>query len=343
MRLVLFCLTVIFAGHAIASGHVNILVYHHVSESTPASTSISPAAFRSHMQLLKDNGFNVVSLETAIKGITEGITLPENAVAITFDDGFENIYNNGWPILKEFNYPFTIFVATDSIDERYSQMLSWDQLRELKAAGVSIANHSSDHDYLVRHRKLDSEWLAKTVDNISHAQNRLVEELGPDIPKWFAYPYGEFNTELASALKDQDYIAFAQHSGGAWLGSNFQAIPRFAAAGIYANPKTLITKLQSRPMPVNEATLADMVTDQSQPELLAEVLDRSDMSAVLNCFADGDWQDSTWVSDTTFRVKSDKALSEGRHRYNCTAKSKTGDFYYWYSKPWLILEQETAR
>lgn len=343
MRSVLIVLTFFCLGQALASGHVNILVYHHVSESTPASTSISPSAFRSHMQLLKDNGFTVVSLETAIKGITEETPLPENAVAITFDDGYENIYLNGWPILKEYGYPFTVFVATDSIDESYSQMLSWDQLREMKDAGVSIANHSSDHGYLVRHRKFDDVWLNETLENLTDSQQRLSEELGQDIPKWFAYPYGEFNAPLADALKDLGYIAFAQHSGGAWKGSNMQAIPRFAAAGIYANPKTLLTKLQSRPMPVDESKLDDMVTKEARPELIAEVLDRGDMSPVLNCFVDGDWQDSSWLSEQSFRVQSDNALSEGRHRYNCTSKSKTGNFYYWFSKPWLILENEAQR
>ncbi|EAR08730.1 polysaccharide deacetylase family protein [Reinekea blandensis] len=339
-RFLTVLVTLMFSLAAQAGSHINILVYHHVSENTPASTSVSPAQFREHLQLLQDNGFNVVDLESTLAQLQRGETVPDNAVAITFDDGYHNIYDNAWPLLKTFNFPFTVFVATDAIDQQYSDMMSWDQLRDMHQAGVTIANHSSDHGYLVRHQPRDEQWLTSTIANIEHAQERLEEELGSGVPKWLAYPYGEFSDALAERLQTLNYTAFAQHSGGVWSGSDFQAIPRFAAAGIYANPKTLLTKLQSRPMPVDEAQVSDMVTTQSRPELVATLVERNDFAKALNCFVDGAWQDSSWPSDLTFRVQSDTDLGEGRHRYNCTAKARSGDFYYWYSKPWLIYGQQ---
>lgn len=319
-----------------AGDHINILVYHHVSENTPASTSVSPAQFRQHLQLLQDEAFTVVDLESALVKLQRGESIADNAVAITFDDGYHNIYDNAWPLLKEFDYPFTVFVATDPIDQQYSDMMSWDQLRDLHHAGVTIANHSTDHAYLVRHHPRDTAWLAQTLKNIETAQQRLQSELGEGVPKWFAYPYGEFTADLANALETKGYTAFAQHSGGVWSGSDFQAIPRFAAAGIYANPETLVTKLRSKPMPVDESTLPDMVTTDTRPALTATLVQREDFAKALNCFVDGSWQDSSWPSDLTFRLQSDNPLGEGRHRYNCTAKAQSGDFFYWFSKPWLI-------
>lgn len=328
------CLLII--GFAMAGNHVNILVYHHVANDTPASTSIRPADFRSHLQLLQDEGFTVVDLREALAKLSTGAPLPDKAVAITFDDGFYNIYRNAWPLLREFGYPFAIFVATDSIDQAYGDMMSWDQLRELQDSGAIIANHSSDHGYLVRANTAAPGWLNAVVANIEFAQQRLEQELGSAVPRWFAYPYGEFNLRLAERLVELGYWGFAQHSGGLWAGSHPGAIPRFAAAGIYANPTTLLTKLNSHPLPVNENSLADMPTQEPRPLLNAELLSVTNISKTLNCFVDGRPTQPRWLSERVFQLQADMALASGRHRYNCTARAKAGNFYYWFSKPWLV-------
>jgi len=325
---------------ALSADHFNILIYHHVSESTPASTSVSPAVFREHLQFFKDNNITVLQLDTALEAIKSGEPLPDKSIAITFDDGYKNIFDNAMPLLKEFGFPFTVFVATDPIDKGFGDMLTWDQLREMKKQGVIIANHSTDHGYLVRHRQRDVHWLAATKENINAAQRRLEEELGSDIPKWFAYPYGEFNTELQQQIKEMGYIGFAQHSGGVWSGSHMQALPRFAAAGIYSKTKTLKTKIESHPMPVNESSLPDMITAEQQPSITVSLLDSKDLNKALNCFVDGAWQEADWINDLNFSLATNEALSEGRHRYNCTSKSKTSNYYYWFSKPWLVYLPE---
>ena len=84
-----------------------ILLYHHVSSSTPASTSISPEAFKSHMEYL-DAHHTVVSLQDVVSAIQHNTTLPENAVAITFDDGYANILDNAHPILADLGFPLSL-------------------------------------------------------------------------------------------------------------------------------------------------------------------------------------------------------------------------------------------
>jgi peptidoglycan/xylan/chitin deacetylase (PgdA/CDA1 family) len=315
-------------------------VYHHVSEESPASTSVSPATFRAHLQFFKDNQFKVIALDEALNAIAEQQPLPTNSIAITFDDAFRSIYYNAFPLLKEFDYPFTVFAATDPIDQQFNDMLTWDQLRELKQWKVTIANHSRDHSYLVRHRSLDSQWLAETRANIEYAQQRLIDELGEDTPKWLAYPYGEFSNPLQELLSEMNYIGFAQHSGGIDANSNTTALPRFAAAGIYANTKTLKTKIESMPMPIDESNLSDMLTSERQPIFRALITDLIDMDRAVNCFVDGQWHDANWTGQKSFEVMSEEPLGEGRHRYNCTSRSKTKNVYYWYSKPWLIQAKD---
>lgn len=336
MRLFIVVVAVFWANATFAADHFNILVYHHVSENTPASTSVSPETFREHLQFLSDNNYNLISLQEGLSAIENAQPLPERSVAITFDDGYHNIYDNAWPLLTEFNYPFTVFVATDPIDQGFNDMMTWEQMREMKAAGVVFANHSRDHDYLVRHRNHGTAWKNDVRANIEHAQLRLVEELGNDVPNWFAYPYGEFNAELAAIVGSLGMVGFAQHSGGVWSGSNLQAIPRFAAAGIYSNLTTLKTKLESRPMPINEDLLADMLTADTTPTAVMTLMDTSNLSRNLNCFIDGQPAQAQWLSDTQFSLTATSELGEGRHRFNCTSRAVEGDYFYWFSKPWLV-------
>ena len=82
-----------------------ILQYHHVATNTPKTTSVTPAEFRQQMQLLKEQKMKVVSLERFINQLKAGEPLADNEVAITFDDGFENVFTNARPILREFGYP----------------------------------------------------------------------------------------------------------------------------------------------------------------------------------------------------------------------------------------------
>lgn len=338
-RLSILLALAMMIGQVAASGHFQVLVYHHVAEGTPPSTSVSPDTFRTHLELLRDNNFSVVPLEQALAAVKgEGdATLPERAVVITFDDAYANIHENAFPMLKEFDYPFTIFAATDPIDQNFKEMLSWDQLREMKEWGATIANHSSDHDYMVRHSPRDEAWLDSMRANIRHAQKRLEDELGDDIPYWFAYPYGEYNEGLKRMLDDEGYIGFAQHSGGINANSDFLALPRFAAAGVYANTETLLTKLKSRPMPVDYNTVPDMLAEDNPPVMTITLADTSDMSRSFNCFVNSEWQDGEWVGEQSFRLSAPEPLDNGRHRYNCTSQAKSGSFFYWYSQPWLIL------
>ena len=125
-----------------------VLQYHHISTETPASTSTSPERFAMHLEYLDENGFEIVPLQDLVDQLATGKPLPDRTVAITFDDGYISIYDTAWPLLKEKGWPFTVFVNSEPHDQEKPLFMSWDQLRELHAAGATIANHSVSHPYL---------------------------------------------------------------------------------------------------------------------------------------------------------------------------------------------------
>ena len=91
-----------------------ILCYHGVSkydEHEWASLYIAAATFQRRMQILKDFGCNVLPLSEALTRLRDG-TLPERAVAITFDDGLHDYYSVAFPILESFGFAATLYLTT---------------------------------------------------------------------------------------------------------------------------------------------------------------------------------------------------------------------------------------
>lgn len=321
------------------SAHASILLYHHVSESTPRITSVSADELREHLEYLRDNDFTVVDIRDAIAAARGEKSIPEKSVVITFDDAYQNIFTNGRPILNEFDVPWTLFVTTDPVGSRPGQYMSWDQIRELHEEGVVIANHTLDHAHLPRRNDGESEqqWLQRMRDNILAAEAKIEEEVGVSY-KLFAYPYGEYDNKLADLVAELGFVGFGQHSGGFGATSDFRAIPRFAAAGMYANLNTLSAKIAALSLPVTSAEYRDTLLrhDETKPKLTLTV-DTSDFNrSQLNCFIAGQPHAPDWESDTTFSIAATEPLRVGRGRYNCTAPSraKPGRFY-WYSIQWI--------
>lgn len=316
-----------------------ILQYHHISTSTPPSTSTSPADFRTHLDLIEQQGMQVVDLKNALTKLEQGTPLPDNALAITFDDASISIYQNAWPLLKEKRWPFTIFVNPNAIDAGGSTIISWEQLLEMQQGGAIIANHSQSHDYLIE--KVTEENIDTYLDKeINSAEARIKEKLGVS-HKLFAYPYGEFNLRIMAWLKMQGYKALGQHSGAVGVTTSMQLIPRYPAGGIYANPQTLKAKMHTLPFALNADNLIEPTLGQSNPPPLTLSIPLVDFKVQqLQCYSGAEnaipSRAELMGENVVLEIQARKAIVSGRERYNCTAPSlsKPG-WYYWYSQYWF--------
>ena len=317
-----------------------ILLYHHVSSSTPASTSISPEAFKSHMEYL-DAHHTVVSLQDVVSAIQHNTTLPENAVAITFDDGYANILDNAHPILADLGFPYTVFINPDEIGVGPKQ-LTWEQVIAMHNDGVVFANHTLDHLHMLNGEQAMGEraWLEKVWRNVESAEKKIEDKLDISL-KYLAYPFGEYNTALANKLKAEGYIGFGQHSGAVGLSSDMQALPRFPAAGPYANLATLKTKLNSLAMPVTQSSHKDpRMTARNLSSPISLTIDSDDVRLTqVNCFFGGD-PIETSLEENVLTFTLDETLPVGRSRVNCTAPSNAqSGRYYWYSTPFFVADE----
>jgi len=95
-------------------GTVQILVYHRVAPGTDSFLpSIPVATFTSHMECLA-RWFHVLDLSEAVDAMRSG-SVPQNAVVVTFDDGYRDNFEYVYPILSALSLPATIFLTTSVI------------------------------------------------------------------------------------------------------------------------------------------------------------------------------------------------------------------------------------
>jgi peptidoglycan/xylan/chitin deacetylase (PgdA/CDA1 family) len=300
---------------------------------------VTPAEFRQQLQHLKDQNFKVVSLERIINQLQRGEATADNEVAITFDDGFANVFTTARPLLKEFDYPYTMFLGPALIDRREGPVLSWEQIQTMHNEGVIIANHSSYHHRLAvpNQGETMAQWRVRVKTDILLAEQQLEEKLGVK-SKWLAYPYGDFSAELEALVTELGFIGIGQQSGAVGPGVSMTRIPRYPSSSQFAALKHFVPKLKTLALPVTDYSGADPVSSQNPPTLKLSVTVQDFKPAQLHCFFNGQPIALRWLNDKTFSATAQKPLKLAHNRYNCTAPSiKKPGYFYWFSQPWVLV------
>lgn len=192
---------------------VPILVYHSVMPHHPGQSAeqraldVDDSVFVRQMRYLVDGGYHVVSFAALVDALEGRDTLPSRAVVITFDDGWENQYRHAFPILRRFGLTATFFVFTTPIGTD-AKLMTWEQVRQLQAAGMTIGSHTRTHPILPDyHAALHNEVVMSRAD--------IAEHLGR-APDYFAYPFGEWDSLSAAWARKAGYRAARTYRGGAW-------------------------------------------------------------------------------------------------------------------------------
>jgi peptidoglycan/xylan/chitin deacetylase (PgdA/CDA1 family) len=338
-----FCLLV-FSGLTGAvttavAGQVNLFIYHRFGETRYPSTNISVDLFESHLKHLKQSGIVVTSLSDVVSRIKTGQKLPAKAAVLTVDDGFNSFLSDGMPLLRQYGFPVTLFVNTDSVGSR--GYLSWIELRALVKEGVVIGNHSATHDYLIEQNPDETieDWRERVKADITRAQAAFLKELNL-IPTLFAYPYGEFSGELIDIVQKLGFeAAIAQQSGVVDDTSDLFAIPRFPMGGGYATLEQFRSKLSMSRLDAEMLEPVNTVPVNNPPQIKVR-LDgvRFDLRR-LQGFVQGDNSleiEKVAGSDTDFLIQAQKPLTGRRNKYTLTAPLKAGG-WGWFSQPWFLI------
>ncbi len=297
-----------------------VLMYHRFGEDQLPSTNIRIEQFEAHIAELTSGAYNVLPLEDIAKALRDGTPLPDRTVAITVDDAFLSIYTEAWPRLRDAGLPFTVFVSTDPVDQGRGGYMSWNQLRELAAAGVSIGNHTASHLHMA------DASPEENAAAIARSRERFQAELGL-VPVLFAYPYGEASLEVRKIVAAAGFeAAFGQHSGAAFTGHDPLYLPRFAFNENFSGMDRFRLIVNALALPARDVTPADMMLDDNRPAFGFTIDPTVGDLSRLNCFVSGQANPATIqrLGDTRFEVRADEALRPGRNRFNCTLLTREG-------------------
>ncbi len=138
-------------------------------------------------------------------------SIPPHSIIITLDDGWISGYTEAWPILKKYGFPFTMFVYTDYIKggpKSGGKSMTWDQLEEMRNAGVDIECHTTTHSDLRRSKtgKTAEQYADYLNTELVVSKDVIEQHLAIKVGA-IAYPYGNYNKEVEDKVKEVGYEA----------------------------------------------------------------------------------------------------------------------------------------
>lgn len=178
------------------SSTIPILMYHGV-DALASVVTLPPNRFRWQMEWLYRHGYKGISLGEIVRCMSTGETFPERAVVLTFDDGYQSVYAEAFPVLKQYGFSATVFLVTDfcNKDNRWHsqpqdiptmKLMTWGQIDEMARFGIEFGSHTLTHPYL---DQLPPDALH---DEIVLPKTILEEKLSRPVTV-FAYPYGRYS------------------------------------------------------------------------------------------------------------------------------------------------------
>jgi peptidoglycan/xylan/chitin deacetylase (PgdA/CDA1 family) len=183
--------------------HAPILMYHYVDDTPPPAgpyadgLTVRTNDFRAEMQYLVDNGYHTVTFADVYRAMAGLEDLPAKSVVLTFDDGGLDNYEVAFSILQAHGLTGTFFVITGSVGKK--GQMTWDQLREMAARGMSVQSHS------VSHPDLREVTASKLKSELADSSQAIADEIG-ESSYVFCYPSGAYNQTVIEAVRAAGYL-----------------------------------------------------------------------------------------------------------------------------------------
>lgn len=169
-----------------------VLMFHSIGEPGRHG-NVSQDRFREILQYVQTE-YTAVDLPAVLE------SSDKKQVAITFDDGWENVYHNARPVLDELAVPATVFLVSEYLDSE--QFMSTAQAERLvDDEFVTVGNHTRTHPYLSR---IGNE--EELENQIRGGKDRLESMLGTEVTR-FAYPRGDYTEEAVELVRESHDLA----------------------------------------------------------------------------------------------------------------------------------------
>jgi peptidoglycan/xylan/chitin deacetylase (PgdA/CDA1 family) len=216
---------------------VPILMYHALVEKRTKhlhTVHITTELFRQQMEWLAANGYQAITIDDMLKGFAAKNN-PGKYCIITFDDGYQSLYRYAMPLLKQYGFCATLYLATaatgqDDFKSLQSlnpatmpvndKPLTWDEIKEMNSNGWSVQSHSVSH---ADNSLLSAEQLAHEVTE----SKKIIEQELQQPVLHYAFPFGKYNASSLTILKNAGYkTASTVHAGLCTSKNDLFRLPR---------------------------------------------------------------------------------------------------------------------
>lgn len=179
------------------AGILSIFAYHHIGEPSTGGWRtwfyVPEEIFIGHLRILEEERIRVLDAGSFVGGLDDPSAWPDRVALITFDDGYHSVLDVARPHLEAFGFPGVLFVPTgyiggvnafDAGNQPEERICTWEELRMLERAGISVQCHG------VSHRKFSSLSVEERERELLEGKAVLETGLGKRVDL-FAYPYGD--------------------------------------------------------------------------------------------------------------------------------------------------------
>jgi peptidoglycan/xylan/chitin deacetylase (PgdA/CDA1 family) len=216
---------------------VSILGYHDFSETQPETAMrIRTSKFRKQMETIRQLGITVISLEDFSAWKRGEKEIPAKSILITLDDGWKSVYTDAFPILKEFGYPYTLFLYKNYVDGG-GKALTTPMIQEMIKAGAAIGSHSISHPYPITvksFRKKGPDAFDAYLRKEMGESKRFLESKFSVKVTTYSYPGGFFTEEMLPLGKEFGYThCFTVQPGKVKQSMPDEVLPRYMILGNY--------------------------------------------------------------------------------------------------------------
>jgi peptidoglycan/xylan/chitin deacetylase (PgdA/CDA1 family) len=224
---------------------VPMLMYHKIAEA-PAKARLRGLyvprdRFERQLAELRQAGF--VSCRPGAARDGHG---PQRRLALTFDDGFRNVWENALEPLAACHFSATEFLVANYIGrlnqwemregELREPLMDAAQVRDWLRAGHRIGSHSLSHPYLTRLSRRDAR------EEVVASKKKLEDTFGVPVED-FSYPYGDWNEAVRDLVVEAGY----QTACTVDFGVNTRALSPFALRRIIVrHPTRSLKALKAR-------------------------------------------------------------------------------------------------
>jgi hypothetical protein len=172
-----------------------ILTFHAIDD-TASIISCAPRVFEQGMATLRSRDYRAVGLAEALTCLRRKARFPDRAFVLTFDDGFQTVYTEAFPVLQRYGMSATVFLTVGASPSSHARlperegraMLSWSEVREMQAGGIDFGAHTLTHPDLTR---LSEDEIAREM---SESKSAIENALGITVTS-FAYPFGRYDDQ----------------------------------------------------------------------------------------------------------------------------------------------------